>query len=61
MCERRIALLRIGIVCDGAACEHPDTPHPLTLLCARRDRPRSHSTADQGDEPAPRLRGMATK
>jgi len=33
------------------AHEHPDTPHPLALLCARREWPRRR-TADQRDEVA---------
>ena len=33
--------------------KHADTPHPLALLPARRDRPRCRRTAEQRDEVAP--------
>jgi len=33
--------------------EHADAPHPLALLRARRDRPRSCRAADERDELAP--------
>src|SRR6516225_3488979 len=33
--------------------EHPDTTHPLGLLCARRERPRSRRATEQRDEVAP--------
>jgi hypothetical protein len=29
----------------GHAHEHPDAPHPLRLLRARRERPSSYTTA----------------
>src|SRR5262245_52025627 len=32
--------------------EHADAPHPLALLRARRQRPRSRGTAEQRDERA---------
>jgi hypothetical protein len=32
--------------------KHADPPHPLALLCARRERPRRR-TAEQRDELAP--------
>jgi len=34
----------------GAHPWHADLPHPLVLLRTRRDRPRSHSAAEQYDE-----------
>jgi hypothetical protein len=33
--------------------EHADTPHPLALLCPRRDWPRRRRAAKQDDEVAP--------
>ena len=40
---------------SSAACahEHADAPHPLALLRARRERPRSRRAAEQRDELAP--------
>jgi hypothetical protein len=43
--------LRLGIV-GGQVHEHADAPHPLRLLCLRRQRPRRR-TAEQRDEIAP--------
>src|SRR5262249_9497989 len=42
----------VGLLCRivrRKGCEHPDAPHPLTLLCACRERPRVRA-ADQRDE-----------
>jgi hypothetical protein len=33
--------------------EHTNAPHALTLLRARRERPRSRGAAQEGDELAP--------
>jgi hypothetical protein len=49
--ERRQASLRRGIV-FVAPYEHADAPHPLALLCARRERPRRRA-AERSDEFAP--------
>src|SRR5262245_33481928 len=45
--EYRVVRLDMWIV--GLALQHADTPHPLALLRARRERPRSR-TAEQSDE-----------
>jgi hypothetical protein len=37
----------------GEAREHADAPHPLRLLRAYRERPRSRAAAKQDDEFAP--------
>src|SRR5262249_8177814 len=50
--ERRDLGERIRIV-RAPAHEHADAPHPLGLLRARRERPRSRRAAEQRDEPAP--------
>src|SRR5262249_20273477 len=47
--ERRIAGL-VFRVARGEVREYSDTPHPLGLLCARRERPSGHRTADKRDE-----------
>src|SRR5262245_3885896 len=47
-----VALLDVRIVRGPAAREYADAPHPLTLLCARRQRPRCRA-AEQRDELAP--------
>jgi hypothetical protein len=49
--ERYETGLRFGIV-RGRAHEHPDAPHSLALLRARRERPRRRA-AEQGDEIPP--------
>ena len=49
LCERREAGLSFRIV-RGQIHEHADAPHPLRLLRARRQRPRSCRTAEQRDE-----------
>jgi hypothetical protein len=36
----------------GQAHQHPDAPHPLRLLRARRERPRCRRAAEKGDEHA---------
>src|SRR6516165_8266411 len=46
--ERRQACLSFRIVC-GEGHEHADTPHPLALLRAHRERPRRRA-AEQRDE-----------
>src|SRR5262245_14446497 len=46
--ERRNASLAFGIVC-GYGHKNTDPPHPITLLRARRDRPRGRA-AEQRDE-----------
>ena len=50
--ERRDAGLSFRIV-RGQVHEHADAPHPLALLRARRERPRSRRAAEQRDELAP--------
>src|SRR5262245_54731788 len=45
--EYRVVRLDMWIV--GLALQHADTPHPLALLRARRERPRSRA-AKQRDE-----------
>ena len=50
--ERRDAGLKFRIV-RGCVQEHADAPHPLGLLRARRERPRSRRAAEQRDELAP--------
>src|SRR5262249_30273960 len=45
----------VGLLCRivrRKGCEHPDAPHPLTLLRACRKRPRNRA-AEQPDELAP--------
>src|SRR5262249_33120843 len=37
----------------GEVHEHPDAPHALCLLRARRERPPGGCAAEQRDEPAP--------
>jgi hypothetical protein len=49
--ERREAGLTFRIV-RGQRMEHADSPYPLTLLRARRQRPRRRCAAKQRDEPA---------
>src|SRR5262245_8757008 len=49
--ERRDAGLAFRIV-RGVRDEHADAPHPLALLCERRERPRCRA-ADERDELAP--------
>src|SRR5262249_17731909 len=51
MPERVKADLHVGIVL-GLHCQHSNAPHPLGLLRARRERPRSRA-AKQPDELAP--------
>src|SRR5262249_9157253 len=48
--ERRVAGLRHWVV-GGQAHEEADTPHPFTLLRARRERP-CYRAAEQCDEVA---------
>jgi hypothetical protein len=50
--ECRYACRRVLIV-PGYGAEHPDAPHPLGLLRARRARPRRRCTAEDRDELAP--------
>ena len=38
----------------SAIDQHPDAPHALALLCARRERPERRHAAQQRDELAPR-------
>src|SRR5262249_56603961 len=45
-CEARLSFSIIG---DGIH-EHADPPHPLWLLRACRERPRSRRATEQGDE-----------
>src|SRR5262249_46324203 len=43
----------VGLLCRivrRKGCEHPDAPHPLTLLRARRERPRRRRAAEKCDE-----------
>jgi hypothetical protein len=40
---------RLRIVRD-AVHQHTDAPHPLALLCARRERPRGRGAGEQRDE-----------
>src|SRR5262245_3017122 len=47
-----VPLRDVRIVRGPAAREYADAPHPLTLLCARRDRPRRRR-AEKRDEIAP--------
>src|SRR5262249_15877833 len=47
--KRREAGLPFRVVCEQRA-EHTDVPHPLSLLCARHERPRRSRAAEQGDE-----------
>ncbi|MGB7013254.1 MAG: hypothetical protein WBD97_23015, partial [Pseudolabrys sp.] len=51
LCERRKAGLSFRIVL-GPIHEHADAPHPLGLLCARRERPRSRCAPEERDEVA---------
>jgi hypothetical protein len=44
--------LQVGVV-GSQIVEHADAPHPLTLLRARRARPRCRRTSEQLDELAP--------
>jgi hypothetical protein len=37
-------------IVDGLRHEHADTPHPVGLLRARRERPGDRRAAEQGDE-----------
>src|SRR5262249_38716406 len=45
-----VALLDVWIVWALAAREHPDAPHPLALLRARRPRPCERRAAKKRDE-----------
>jgi hypothetical protein len=50
LCERRIALLRVGVSCNRPAREHTDAPHPLALPRPCRERPHGCRTTEQSDE-----------
>src|SRR5499427_6744212 len=52
LAERRNARLCLRIAL-GKAHQHADPPHPLALLRACRERPRSRRAAEQRDERAP--------
>jgi hypothetical protein len=57
--ERRVAGLLYRIT-RGRGHEHADAPHPVGLLCACRERPRSSRPAEQRDElAAPASSGSA--
>ena len=56
--ERSDAGLRFRIVRDQVR-EHADATHPLGLLRARRERPRSRRAAEERDELAPFHRRMS--
>jgi hypothetical protein len=47
--ERSGAELSFGIVL-GVEHQHADPPHPIGLLCVRRQRPRSRRAAEERDE-----------
>src|SRR5262245_33167973 len=47
--ERPDAGLKFRIVC-GYGQEDPNAPHPLGLLCVRRQRPPRHASAEQRDD-----------
>jgi hypothetical protein len=51
--QRRGAELTFGIIL-GVEHQHAHPPHPIGLLCVRRQRPRSRRAAEQRDERAPR-------
>src|SRR5215471_969363 len=51
LAERRNARLCLRIAL-GKAHQHADPPHPLALLCTRRERPRPRRAAEQRDERA---------
>ena len=54
--ERRDAGLRFRIV-RGRGHEHADAPHPLGLLRARRERPRSRRATENTEKfPPPHVR-----
>jgi hypothetical protein len=46
-CRKASLCLRIVL---GEAHQHADPPHSVGLLCARRERPRCGSAAEQRDE-----------
>jgi hypothetical protein len=50
--KRRSATLHLGVVGTGVR-EYTNSPHPVALLRARRERPRSRRAADERDELAP--------
>src|SRR5262249_41022202 len=50
--EREDQAQRLGVL-PALAHQYADTPHPLWLLRARRERPRGDRTADERDEVTP--------
>src|SRR5262249_44438630 len=46
----RVSLKKVLVFVLRKRCQNADPSHPLTLLCARRERPRSRRAAEQRDE-----------
>src|SRR5262249_15002609 len=57
--ERRKSIVAFWII-HGAVHKHADPPHPLGLLRACRERPRSRRAAKQRDELAPPNHSMTS-